>query len=273
MIYDLHIHHDLFDLPPQKLLDGMDKAGIAGGVVLSPSAVPFFEGDRIVRAPKERIDNVMAFTKDSDRLYPFFFIDPTDKDAIDQVHYALDQGIAGFKTICTHFYPDDERAVPVYHEIAQSGKPYLFHSGILYDGKNASGNYNRPCNFEVLLSVPKLRFALAHISWPWCDECIAVFGKFQNYLEISGEQGAAEMFIDTTPGTPALYREDALRKLIAMGAEDHMIWGTDCKTDYSAEYAQSIRARDEEVMSRIEGGDRILKKWYSENFMRFLTGK
>jgi len=222
MRFDVHIHHNLNEqtpehhlLTPQQLMERLNAAGLDGGVVLSES--PIAELEYELRPPKERIDRVIEYCKDFDTLFPFFFIDPTDEDAAEQVKYAAEAGIAGFKIICTHFYPNDPRAVETYHRIAEVNKPILFHSGILYDGLNASGNYNRPCNFEVLLKVPKLRFALAHISWPWTDECIAVFGKFCNALAHRGAKDAAEMFIDTTPGTPPIYRADALKRLIAMG--------------------------------------------------------
>ena len=61
----------------------------------------------------------------------------------------------------------------VFRTISQADRPILFHSGILWDGK-PSGPYNHPAGFESLLEVDGLRFCLAHISWPWCDELIAV---------------------------------------------------------------------------------------------------
>ena len=196
MQIDVHVHHSKGDQTAGSLLENMRAAGIEGGIILSESPMPALEGEPLCAA--DRLKRVLAFTKGYNTLYPFFFIDPTQPDALEQVDRALDAGICGFKTICDHFYPDDERAIPVYHRVAQAGKPYLFHSGILYDGNNASGNYNRPCNFEVLLSIPRLRFALAHISWPWCDECIAVYGKFQDYLTHPSHEDAPEMFIDIT---------------------------------------------------------------------------
>lgn len=273
MRIDIHVHHHtaLTGTTPDALLAKMDRAGIDGGVILSESPVPLWE--QTLLPAKERMERIMAFTKGYDTLYPFFFIDPTEPDALDQVDRAADLGIRGFKTICTHFFPDDPRAVPVYHRIAETGRPYLFHSGILYDGSNASGNFNRPCNFEVLLSIPRLRFALAHISWPWCDECIAVYGKFQSYLELSGDPNAPEMFVDTTPGTPPLYRKDALAKLLDMpDAEKHILWGSDNKTiEYSPEYSMEIRSRDEPIYRALGRDDAFLDDLYWNNAQRFLN--
>jgi len=85
---------------------------------------------------------------------------------------------------------------------------------ILYDGKNASSSYNRPCNFECLLSIENLKFALAHISWPWTNECDAAYDEFNNTLDRFrklGEDYNTEMFIDMTPG---IYRKHDIVKLI-----------------------------------------------------------
>lgn len=272
MRYDLHIHHRQTDTTGKDLLAKLNAAGFDGGIVLSQSPVPLWE-DRI-RTPRERIDNLLKYVDGCETLVPFYFLDPTDEDAAEQVDMAVAAGMRGFKIICTHFFPDDPRAVPIYHRIAKADKPILFHSGILYDGTNASGNYNRPCNFEVLLGVPRLRFALAHISWPWCNECIAVYGKFANYLECSDDPDAPEMFVDITPGTPAPYRRDALSKLLFMdGAAKHVLWGSDNTTrDYRPEYSLSIRNRDESIFPDLNLGEEFMDDLYYNNLMRFLNG-
>jgi hypothetical protein len=105
----------------------------------------------------------------------------------------------------------------------------LFHSGILYDGRDTS-RYNRPAEFECLLDVPGLRFAMAHISWPWCDEMIALYGKFQ--AAHGSRADVPELFIDTTPGTPAIYRRDALTKVFTVGfdVKHNVLFGSDSVT-------------------------------------------
>ena len=178
------------------------------------------------------------------------FIDPTEPDALEQAELAGRKGILGFKIICSQHFPCDDRAMPVYNKIAELKKPVLFHSGILYDGRNASGNYNRPCNFEGLLSVDGLRFALAHISWPWTDECIAVYGKFNNAFSRSGKGGAGEMFIDVSPGTPRPYRKAVFDRLLFAGynIKTNLLYGIDTSVGpYSSSYAKDILAYDESL--------------------------
>jgi predicted TIM-barrel fold metal-dependent hydrolase len=79
-----------------------------------------------------------------------------------------------------HWYPYDEFMYPIYEKAEKLGVPIIFHSGILFGFKDSS-RFCRPVNYEVLLNFPDLKFALAHISWPWVDECIALWGRFRSY--------------------------------------------------------------------------------------------
>ena len=67
-------------------------------------------------------------------------------------------------------------------------------------------------NFECLAAVPNLRVALAHFGWPWCDELVALYGKFI-YLNRNGDgKFTAQLFLDSTPGASGIYREDTIKK-------------------------------------------------------------
>jgi predicted TIM-barrel fold metal-dependent hydrolase len=120
--------------------------------------------------------------------------------------------------------------------------------------------------------IPGLRFSLAHISWPWCDECIAVYGHFQSNKH-SGRIKDSEMFIDFTPGTPPVYRKEAIDKVLTSGAEcrDNILFGVDCvANNYSSDYAASIIARDNDIFASLCLGDDFKEKYYEKNLMRFL---
>ena len=189
-------------------------AGVGGGVLISLAPDGFFQGTRRSTA-EERLDDLFFWCAAGPDLYPFFWIDPLEADVLGQVALAVERGVVGFKVICDRYYPGHEQAMEVFTAIAQEGCPILFHSGILWDGK-PSGSYNRPVGFESLLEVDGLRFCLAHISWPWTDELVAVYGKFLNaYTSRPGL--TVEMFVDITPGTPPIYRRDALTRLFTVG--------------------------------------------------------
>jgi len=173
--------------------------------------------------------------------------------------------------ICDRYFPGDRKALKVFKCIARAGKPILFHSGILWDGKPSS-RYNKPSEFEALLEVKGLRFALAHISWPWCDELIAVYGKFLN-AQGSDANPAAEMFIDITPGTPPIYREEALTRLFSVGYDiDHnVIFGSDsCTNGYNARWVKEWLSRDRKIFRKIGLGKKTIDAVYAGNLMRFV---
>jgi predicted TIM-barrel fold metal-dependent hydrolase len=258
----------------------MKAGGFDGGIIFSQSPG---RGLREAPSAEKRIDAVLKICDGQKYLFPFFFIDPTEPDALEQVELAESKGILGFKVICSTHFPCDDRAMPVYRKIAEINKPVMFHSGILYDGRNASGNFNRPCNFEGLLSVDGLRFSLAHVSWPWTDECIAVYGKFNNALSHSKDSSpAGEMFIDLTPGTPLPYRKPMYERLLFSGynIKKNLIYGIDCNlSPYSSGYAKQILETDENIFDEYykTGGmfgrkldDDFKDYLYSKNTIRFI---
>ena len=248
MRLDCHIHSRIADCDRTDIASNMKAGGFDGGIIFSQSPS---RGLHDAPSAEDRIDAVLKITDGHKYLFPFFFIDPTEPDALEQVELCEKKGILGFKVICSKHFPCDDRAMPVYSEIAKLNKPVMFHSGILYDGRNASGNYNRPCNFEGLLSVDGLRFSLAHVSWPWTDECIAVYGKFNNALSRSRDSSpAGEMFIDLTPGTPKPYRKPMYEKLLFSGynIKKNLIYGIDTSTGpYNSGYAKDIMGYDDEI--------------------------
>ena len=269
MIFDCHVHTYDLDHSYQDCLKQMDAAGIDKIMLLSHHPASFWKESKSHASPIQSLESVMEWSKASDRFIPFYWIDPLETDAFEQVEKAVAAGIVGFKVICNRHFPGDERPMQVFAKIAEAGKPILFHSGILYSS-SPSSMYNRPSMFEPLFYIPNLRFAMAHVSWPWHDECLAVYGHWQNSKD-AGEI-TSEMFIDTTPGTPRIYREEVLRKIYTIGydIENNVVFGTDCDSNYNTEYALEILAMDKEALDAIGVTPAQREKYYSKNLMRFL---
>jgi len=272
MILDGHIHVMGREENRDEFLRRLRAGGVDGGILISlpPKAIPV-AGE--TPPPRERLDNLLRWTEASELLFPFFWIDPTEADAAEQVRMAADTGAAGFKVICSAHDPGEPHAMETYRAIATAGRPILFHSGILWDG-TPSSRHNRPANFECLLEVDGLRFSLAHISWPWVDECIAVYGKFLAALRRRKDLNV-EMFIDTTRGTPPIYRRDALTKLFTVGYDvaGNVVFGTDGRANaYSAEGASRSVRQDDEILQSIGVDEATRRKVFSENLLRFVKG-
>lgn len=253
-----------------QFLRSIQDGGIDGGIVFSPSP-PSFQNLGEPAPAKARWESVLRLAEGLEHLYPFFWIDPLEHDALKQVEGAVAAGIRGFKVICNRFHPGDRQAFEVFQAIAAADKPLFFHSGILWDG-TASSDYNRPAGFEALIGIKGLRFAMAHISWPWCDELIAVYGKFQSARRHSPEK-VADLFVDITPGTPRIYREEALTKLYTVGycVEDNVFFGTDQVVEtYDADGAKGLIARDNAIYEKIGLSSEAVDKIYARNLVNFV---
>jgi predicted TIM-barrel fold metal-dependent hydrolase len=250
------------------LLLALDAAGVDVCILLSlPPASFAGTGDS---GAGDRLANLERWCAGEPRLVPFFWIDPVEPDAVRQVELALQSGVSGFKVIANHFFPGDPRALPVYRAIAAADKPILFHSGILWDGGNSS-RYCRPAEFEALLAVSGLRFALAHASWPWCDECLAVFGKFEQARGLRPD--TSQMFIDLTPGTPPIYREELLRRVYTIGYDvaESLLWGIDSFVPgYDPAYVHRWLERDRKILDSLGVGEGAREQLFHRNLERFL---
>ena len=275
MVLDCHIHTAKDPDSQEEFIRKLNAAGVDGGIVFSLSPPSFHNQKRTSGYAEQRLKQVMTFTQGNHNLYPFFFIDPLEEDAGEQVDMACEAGIRGFKVICCHHYPQDDRAMKIWDRIAKRNKPILFHSGILYNN-GPSSEYNRPGNFEHLFYIPGLRFAMAHISWPWVDELIAVFGKWNSSFEDGRSINPAELFVDLTPGTPPIYREEALTKLLTVGylkLPDHMIFGTDGNNVYNSERYRGIIEADHAIYDKLNVSPLIRDKIFHQNILSFIHGK
>ena len=267
-IYDMHIHSFNRPADSKKLLSEMEMAGVYGGCVFSNWPE---EANAAFGTPfEDRLSEVLNITRDSDgRLIPVLWIHPYEKDIINKLRIAKDAGIAAFKIICTDFYVYEPAVLDVLREIASLDLPVIFHSGILWDGQVSSA-YNRPLNWEALLPIEGLRFSMGHCSWPWIDECIALYGKFLNSKTV---RGGAEMFFDITPGTPEIYRKELLTKLYTLGYDigDNIMFGTDTSADsYNYNWSKEWQMRDGEILDELGVSYKYREKLYCGNLFRFL---
>ena len=267
-IFDMHVHAKATTPEPERLLSELAQAGVWGCSVISnrPKEMSPDTGTDFT----DRLNELTGWTNGyEDRLVPILWIHPDEEDIISKVRTASDSGVAAFKMICNNFYVGENKCMDVLEEISRLEKPVIFHSGILWDGAPSSA-YNRPANWEALLELENLRFSLAHCSWPWIDECIAVYGKFLNALS---RGKTVEMFVDLTPGTPEIYREELFRKLFTVGYDvpNNVMYGTDCRTDkYRFDWTRKWLEIDTALFDKFGIPEKMRQKIFYGNYMRFL---
>lgn len=268
-IYDMHIHINSPKAEQGYLLEQMEKAGVYGGGLISPRPEES-TSSLFIQPYKERLATVLEWTKNQDdRLIPILWVHPYEKDALEIVKDAANSGIKAFKIICDSFHVYDNASMKLLAAIEKTNLPVLFHTGILWGGTDTS-QYCRPVDWEALLNLDHIKFSMGHCSWPWHDECIAVYGKFLNHYLT---RQSAEMFFDITPGTPPIYRKDLLTKLFTIGydVENNIMFGTDSiANDYHPEWVSGWLERDNAIYDELGVSQEVREKIYEKNFMRFL---
>ncbi|MCK4282776.1 MAG: amidohydrolase family protein [Candidatus Brocadiae bacterium] len=265
MYSDCHIHCRP-DADGDEVLKAMDAREMGKAVLIAPQMTGSNE------EAMESIDIIARIcAPDPERLIGFAWIEPTLSGAVEHVECAINEkGLKGIKMIPDHWYPYEERFFPVYEKIEELRKPILFHSGILF-GNLDSSRFCRPVFYEVMIHFPRIKFALAHISWPWTDECIAVAGR----MRAAAQRGAVpqmQMYIDTTRGTPDFYRADALDKALKYIGAERLVYGSDDRVPGALTASgRGIEADREIVCTQICYSRDDFQKIASKNLDDFLT--
>jgi hypothetical protein len=148
------------------------------------------------RVPNEEVAELAQTYNDC--LIPFASIDPHKgklgvREAVKMIE---DYGVRGFKFHPTAqgFYPNDRMAYPLYEVIQDAGLVALFHTGQTGVGAGAPGGfglrlkYSNPMHIDdVAADFPDLKIVMAHPSFPWQEEALAVAThKPTVYIDLSG---------------------------------------------------------------------------------------
>lgn len=274
-IFDMHIHTDTKDANPHQLIKAFEESGVFGGCIFSTK--PKESNPETGMDFEKRLEQVFSWCKGyEDRLFPVLWIHPDEENLAEKIRTASDRGIAAFKMICDNYHIGDEKPMEALRVIASTGKPVIFHSGISYTySKNPNNSqYNRPIDWEPLMTIPNLRFSMGHCSWPWTDECISLFGRIEygrRFYVKDGEK-PAEMYFDLTPGTPDIYREDLLLKLFQDSrVSKRLLWGTDHWAErYTSPRPIKYLNFDREIMDKLGVSIETRNNIYYQNFFRFL---
>jgi predicted TIM-barrel fold metal-dependent hydrolase len=138
-----------------------------------------------------------AARENPDVLIPFGSVDPhRGKLAVREIHELIEDGVQGFKfhPNTQAFSPNDREHYRLYEPIAEAGLIALFHSGTTGIGAGMPGGggvrlkYSNPMLVDdVAADFPRMKIILAHPSFPWQDEALAVAVHKPNvYIDLSG---------------------------------------------------------------------------------------
>ena len=167
--------------------------------------------------------------KNGDVLIPFASIDPAKgkMGAREARRLVKDFGVKGFKFHPTSqgFYPNGRAAYVLYEAIAESGAIALFHTGQTGAGSGMRGGnglrlkYSNPSYLDdVAVDFPDMPIVLAHPSFPWQEEALAVATHKPNvYIDLSG--WSPKYF----PPILVRYANTLLRKKVLFGSDWPMI--------------------------------------------------
>ena len=134
----------------------------------------------------------------ADVLIPFASIDPAKgkMGAREARRLVQDYGVRGFKfhPSMQGFYPNDRKAYVLYEAIQEARVPALFHTGQTGAGAGARAGlgvrlkYSNPIYLDdVAVDFPDMPIIMAHPSFPWQDEALAVATHKPNvYIDLSG---------------------------------------------------------------------------------------
>ncbi|MFE1377426.1 amidohydrolase family protein [Streptomyces sp. NPDC058740] len=133
--------------------------------------------------PNEEIAEAAAAHPDV--LVPFASIDPfRGRAGVRQARRLVEEyGVRGFKfhPSIQGFFPDDRLAYGLYEVMEETGAIALFHTGQTGIGAGIPGGggirlkYSNPLHVDdVAVDFPHLKIILAHPSFPWQDEALAV---------------------------------------------------------------------------------------------------
>jgi predicted TIM-barrel fold metal-dependent hydrolase len=213
---DMHVHASVSQRQPQDTYNAMLDEGLAkyfksrmppttpevaqfyrerrmAAVIFTVDAESSFGGARITN---EEIAEVAA--EYNDVLIPFASIDPAKgkMGAREARRLIADFGVRGFKfhPSLQGFYPNDRSAYVLYEAIAEAKLPALFHTGQTGVGARIRGGmgvrlkYSNPMFLDdVAADFPDMTIILAHPSFPWQDEALAVATHKPNvYIDLSG---------------------------------------------------------------------------------------
>jgi predicted TIM-barrel fold metal-dependent hydrolase len=240
-IIDVHTHTSGADVDgsPNDVVHTMDECGVEQAFVFAPLLRPhgLMLTDEHMDDVRRHNDYVANFCAQSpERLLAFAVLNPNpglaggDADGavqimVEEAQRCYDElGIRGVKLVPDRWGASDEHVQPLFETLARLGMYAAFHSGIFLDER--SSQYCRPASYEGLHRIAGFHGHLAHLSWPWVDECIATLAM-ETFHANAGQKDRWQLKADLSFGCPEDWQVDSVRKALNMLPSDMLMYGSD----------------------------------------------
>jgi predicted TIM-barrel fold metal-dependent hydrolase len=171
--------------PVERIINDMDKAGVDKACLMASDHRRPYPYDSLPSyTPNEYVAKIV-------QEYPDRFVGTASVDPIRDPYGARQElekcvkewDMRAVKLYPTydHYYPTDELVMPIYEKAIELDIPVHIHMGWT-PCVNAPMKYQQPYLLdEVGIKYPKLKVIVAHLGYPWVDECICLIAKHQNF--------------------------------------------------------------------------------------------
>lgn len=240
-IIDVHTHTSGSgsDGPVDAVVRCMDQCGVEQAFMFAPMLQP--HGLQLTDGNLDDIrrhnDYIAWFCAQSpERLLAFCVLNPNpmlrrgDIDAavasmVEEARRCYHElGIRGVKLVPDNWSVRDPRVAPLFAELAELGMYAAFHSGIFLDER--SSEFCRPASYEGLHLIPGFHGHVAHLSWPWVDECIAMLAM-ETFHALHTPKDHWQLKVDLAFGCPPDWQLESLRKAFDMLPHDMLMYASD----------------------------------------------
>ena len=267
MIIDGHVH-TWGGEDGGEILKALDHAGLDGALLISPY------GGEDAAQHREMLNAFSHVVRaDPERLFGFAWMNPFREGAEEEISWVAEEfGLTGIKLMPRRWYPYEEELFAFYSRVEEAGLPLLWHTGVLWNYLD-SWRFCRPVYYEVMLNFPRIRCALAHVGWPWVNECLAVAARMTEGAK--AELGfALPLFLDLSPGAPPSERPRVLRRAAQQLGAARLIWGSDDLEPTKLDKSRRLRVEDERFFAdELHLGAEEIRAVMGGNLRRFLEGE
>jgi predicted TIM-barrel fold metal-dependent hydrolase len=241
-LIDVHTHTsgEGADGPPGAVVRCLEECGVEQAFLFAPLLQPhgLQLTDEHLDDVRRHNDYIAHFCAASpDRLLAFAVLNPnpglSGGDLEGAVQLMVEEarrcyhelGIRGVKMVPDRWSVDDPRVLPLMNELAELGMYAAFHCGIFLDER--SSTYCRPALYEGLHLIEGFHGHLAHLGWPWVDECIATLAM-ETFHAGPDSKDRWQLKADLSFGSPPDWQLESMCKAINMLPADVLMYASDC---------------------------------------------